>query len=210
MDVIREIGISSENYMLLEEEYRDNFEFLESNDISFTDFVNNLDVIRRALGYRYGNTINIDGVMNQFILMYIFTIIFDDTDKWAGNWVVIESENGVRLGSLFDNEYILNNYNGNISLSVNFNDAFHDSIFSLQEFLRVYSYEYFDLFVNLFEMVAYNFDVILDMVVEQTGMKLFEGERSYYKSIFMKHASSISKVLRDFRVKHSNIKRKKY
>lgn len=144
------------------------------------DKLNNLEIIWQALKYKYKN-IDIEKVINEFVMMYLFTILFVDIDKHSGNWFIIEDRNSVRLASLLDNELILNEYCEVIGLTTNTKD--NKGIFnSLEVFFNISSSKYFDLFINMYGKLRNNFDYIFDMIERQLEIKIsFKDRRDIIK-----------------------------
>lgn len=165
-------------------------------------YINNLEIIWHALEDRYKDKINISEVMHQFVLMYIFTILFADIDKHPGNWYIMECENGVRLSPLFDNGDILVSYEGGYEpenviacLSTNFNDNEVNQINSLKTFFEVSSYEYFLMFVSMFDKAVMNFDEIIKLCEKQIGRQIPKYEKEKIIVSFNKTQEKIQEVI---------------
>lgn len=192
LKVIADMGLCDDGVKMLKEDLMD-----DVSGCFCSDYVNTLEIIWQALEYRYGGKINIESVMNQFVLMYMYTIICGDADKHPGNWLVIESKENIRLAPLFDNELILNDYFSDVNLSVNFSD-FNCSIFaSLREFFKVSASEYFDLFIEKFEKIVDSFELILFKVESQIGMEIPFDDKQYIIDSFNKNIDGIRRVIRD-------------
>lgn len=195
IDVINNMGVKALGIDNLNDYIEDCY--LESDDL------NNLEIIWQALEYRYGDKINISKVMEQIILMYIFTIIFYDTDKQSSNWGILESDDDINLVPLFDNEFILNNSYAGVSLSVNFNDYNFDVTDSLINFLKISSKEFYDLFVLKFEMVEGNIERIFELVEMQIGVKIPDYDKDNMRMMFNDNCSYIRYILDGFKTRSS-------
>lgn len=176
-------------------------DFCYEDDEIEVDDINNLQVIWQALMYRYKNKIDINKVMDQFVLMYIFVVIFNDMDKHPGNWFILESEKEIKLAPLFDNELIFDNYYRNMNFSVSFQDYQGGVFNSLRVFLCAFPSEYFELFVNKFEKIELNFEMILALVEKQIGVGIPKFERNCIIAMFDKHSECIRKIIDEFNVK---------
>ena len=164
------------------------------------DKLNNLEIIWQALEYKYKNLIDINKVMNEFVMMYLFTILFVDIDKHSGNWFIIEDKNGVRLAPLLDNELILNEYCETIGLTTNVKD--NKGIFnSLEVFFDTSSSEYFDLFISMYNKLRNNFDYIFDMIEKQLGIKFSLKEKNNIYNKFDCFEVRFSDTIRKFKRK---------
>lgn len=192
-DELEKIGFSNKNL---------------SEDVMCDD-INNLEVIYNALLCKYGNKIDIESVMNEFVLMYLFDILFCNVDRHAGNWMLLESCNDIKLAPLLDNELILKYdvFSGDVALKVNFNDSYSTSGESLRVFLNVYPLEYFKLIEERFLLVAENFIKIMNLVEEQIGSKMPLEIRNNLVSKFYINYSDLSKIMNDF--KKTNLIKKK-
>ena len=136
--------------------------------------INNLEVIIRALEWRYGHLVDINKIIEQFILMYLYTIIVTDVDRGPLNWMILEMPNNIGLGPLIDNEWTFRDTDAEtpISLFVDFKDYYSTPFESLQYFLSVYPKKYFTLFEEMFDKVIVNFEGIIKAVEKQTGVPI--------------------------------------
>lgn len=168
-------------------------------------YVNNLEVIRGALEDRYKDNIDINSVMNDFIVMYIITIIFADIDKNPNNWFIIESDDKIKLSSIIDNGEMLSYYDGECNVdnvfsafSVSFKDSNLNQMESLKVFFDTYGYESFCLFRDMFNKVLFNFDEILKMCEVQIGCDIPDVDRERIIVAFNMHCERIQKVIDDY------------
>ena len=135
--------------------------------------INSLDIIWQALEYRYKDEINISEVMDQFVVMHLFDIIVNNVDRHEWNWMIEESDEGIRLAPLFDFDCCLKENYKVFEMGVNFDDLYYDGKIMdsardrLANFLDVSSYDYLYLFLNMFNKVVNNFDIILSEVEEK-------------------------------------------
>lgn len=203
MDFIKNMGLDRLTSSILEEKCMNKL-----SSYLCADYVNTLEIIWQALEYRYGNKIDIEKVMNQFVSMYLFTILFKDNDKHSGNWGVIENCDGIRLAPLFDNELIFYGGFSSINFFVNFMDSNNNNgvLESLRVFFEVSSFEYFELFVEMFEKLTSNFELILEMVEKQIGMRINFMDRNYILCKFNENKENINQIIDSFKVsKYSKI-----
>lgn len=168
-------------------------------------YVNNLEIIWHALEYRYKDKININEVMHQFILMYIFTIIFGDADKNPNNWFIMEDGDDISLSYLFDSMDIFIGYEAGydpdkmtMSFSTNFKDYEVNLEESLKTFFKTSPREYYNWFVAIFNKVIMNFFVILEEIEKQIGMKIPLHDRNRLISNFNKNSLRIIEVIDSF------------
>lgn len=194
IDIINDMGVRALGI-------NDSNDYVDVNYLG-SDDLNNLEVIWQALEDRYKDKINISEVMEQFVLMYIFTIIFYDTDKHSGNWGMLENDNNVRLVPLFDNEFILNDCYSGVGLSVNFNDYNFDIMDSLINFFKISSKDFYNLFVSKFEMVEGNIENIFELVEMQIGAKIPDYDKECMQMMFDDNCSYIRYVLDGFKTKN--------
>lgn len=171
-------------------------------------YINNLEMIWQALEYRYEDKINISSVMYQFVLMYMFTIIFGDADKHPGNWFIVEGKDEVKLAALFDNGNIFIGYEEgydidkiNMNFSTRFKDYEVNLVQTLKVFLETSGEEYFDLFINMSDKILMNFDLILDMVQKQIQGEIPKDEKDKIIVAFNKNQEKINEVIDSFRTK---------
>lgn len=200
-DVIRDMGfIGSEADNVEEYGLGDTTRYLSSI------YINNLEIIWQALDDRYKDKINISEVMKQFVSMYMFTILFSDIDKHPGNWFIEEREDGVRLAPILDNGDLLINYDDGyeadnviMSFSTNFKDRETKLVETLKVFFETSSYEYFLMFVSMFDKVFMNFDIILQNVEKQIGREIPDYEKEKIIVAFNKNCSKIQSVIDSYR-----------
>lgn len=194
IDIINDMGVRALGM-------NDSNDYVDVNYLG-SDDLNNLEVIWQALEDRYKDKINISEVMEQFVLMYIFTIIFYDTDKHSGNWGMLENDNNVRLVPLFDNEFILNDCYSGVGLSVNFKDYNFDIMDSLINFFKISSKDFYNLFVSKFEMVEGNIENIFELVEMQIRVKIPDYDKECMQMMFDDNCSYIRYVLDGFKTKN--------
>jgi len=197
IDIIKDMGFDEADIV----------EEIQSEEVRnfCADYINNLEIIWQALEDRYSDKIDIADVMYEFILMYLFTILFKDMDKHPANWMIVEGKNGINLAPLFDNELILSDCYDCSCLSVDFKD-FSGIMKSLMVFFEVSSLEYFELFVNMFERIVKNFELVFDMVEKQIGVKIDLVKRAYIMEMFDKNSQTIREVIDDYLARHYKIR----
>lgn len=139
------------------------------NDAPYSYNINNLSVIWQAIEQRYkklGIYVDMEKIMNDLIIYFIFNILTLQNDGMAQNWVLEESKYGVNVSKSFDNELCFQiNKDKNfpsLNLCTNFNDVGLGSYKILEEFLKISSQEYIDLFLEKFDML--NLDEFLKLI----------------------------------------------
>jgi hypothetical protein len=169
-------------------------------------YINNLEIIWQALEDKYKGLIDIEKVMEQFVYMYMFTILFADIDKHPGNWYIMECENEVRLAPILDNGDILIGYEDGYEadnviacFSTNFSDHEVNQINSLKTFFEISSYEYFLLFVSMFNKVVMNFDKIINLCEKQIGREIPKYEKEKIITSFNKNCEKIQGVINEYK-----------
>lgn len=187
---------SLENMGLISNEYN---QFPENAPYSYN--INNLEVIWQALDQRYNGSEDIKSVMNQIVLYFIFNILSAQSDGMAQNWVLEESDT-VKMVPLFDNElcFKIDSKNGypKLNLCTNFNDVGKGSYKILDEFLKVSSTEYIELFICKYKMLSLDsFLEILQRVEEKIECVIPEKIKKEYIDIFMLNMHNIETVLND-------------
>jgi len=142
--------------------------------------INDLENIWHALEYKYNKDkrFNIEKVINQIVKMYIFTLLSYDTDKYAINWIIEESEDNIKLAPLFDNEDAFNYNQGKLNQKNNFATSMssetynHNQLEAIETFLSTSSSEYFNLFIEMFEKLLNNFNEIIKNVEKQINTNI--------------------------------------
>lgn len=166
----------------------------------YSSYFNNLEIIWQALEWRCVNRIDIQNVMQQFVLMFIFCILINDPDKIPGNWLIEEGKNDVKLASLFDHGKSFE-YDFPLSLSTSYRDYQFFSDESLEVFLKTSSSEYFDLFVEKFEKLILNFDLVIYRVEKQIGREIPNSCKQQIIQSFKENIDRIDEVLFEFNYK---------
>jgi len=183
-----------------------NKNYRNRNDMCM-EYINNLEIIWQVLEERYKNDqrFNIESIMHQFILMYIFTILVYDGDRYACNWLIEETNLKIKLAPLFDNEDAFNYTNEKIKqehilkYAVNIETSDYNQLASLRTFLEISSSNYYDLFLELFEKISNNFDIIIKNVENQIGIEIPINKKERIISNFNTNMEQINKVLSEFK-----------
>ena len=165
--------------------------------------INDLENIWHALEYKYKDDkrFNIEETMHQIIKMYIFILLSYDTDKYAINWLIEESENKVKLAPLFDNEDSFNynkdklNQRYNLAVSTTPETYNQNQLEAITTFLSISSSEYFDLFYKMYEKLVNNFDKIIRKIENQTGIPIPPYKKLIIVNGFYKNMEQIKKYL---------------
>lgn len=187
------------NY-LFDDAYRD------KKDISI-EYIHNLEIIWHALEAKYkdNQNFNIEKIMHQLVLMYIFTILVYDCDKYSSNWLLEESPTNIKLAPLFDNEDAFNytnkktNQNNILKFATNAETSDYNQLSSLKAFLSTSTPEYYDLFVDLFEKLSNNFDKILKNAETQIGTNLPTIKKEKIILGFHINMEQINTILKEFK-----------
>lgn len=122
--------------------------------------INTLEIIWQALEDRYKDRINISEVMDQFVIMHLFDIIVNNADRHEWNWMIEESDTGIKLVPLFDFDRCLKDKCTSFKMGVNFDDLYYGGKIMtsardrLSNFLEVSSYDYLYLFLSMYEKVV--------------------------------------------------------
>ena len=137
------------------------------------DDINNLEVIEKALEYRYGKTYGSDALkklMVQTIKRFLFALVLNDTDKRPENYMYIEGES-VEAAAMIDNEQILMAYK-QFSLTTNFKDSYSNMATVLKEFLNKYHKDYLKVLEDMLATITAGFEKVIIEVESQIGQKL--------------------------------------
>ena len=163
--------------------------------------INTLDIIWQALDYMYKDKINISEVMDKFVIMYLFDIIVNNDDRHEWNWMIEESDEGIRLAPLFDFDCCLKENYTAFKMGVNFDDLYYDGKIMdsardrLANFLDVSSYDYLYLFLNMFNKVVNNFDIILSEVEEKINRRIPVYVKKKMRDTLDKKSKQINELL---------------
>lgn len=162
--------------------------------------MNNLEIIWQALEYRYRNkkSVNIKALMDDIIEKYIFSILTRTNDLGAQNWEIEESNDGVKICPLFDNESIYFDRDVTASLSVGFQDNNQSIKESLKRFLTISSQEYIDLFIKKYEFLELeDFLILIKKVEEHLQVEIPREVKDELVNIFMYNRKEIAEVLEE-------------
>lgn len=167
--------------------------------------INNLEVIWQAIEYRYqqlGIYVDMEKIMNDLVMYFIFNILTLQNDGMAQNWILEESKYGINLCPSFDNELCFQiNDDKKIptgNLSTNFNDVGLGNYRILEEFLKVSSCEYIELFKEKFNMLSFeNFLKLIQRVENKIECSLPNDVKEKYIRLFLMNRQNIERVLND-------------
>jgi len=165
--------------------------------------INNLEIIWQAIEQRYkllNINIDIEKIMYDLVLLFIFNIIACQNDGLPHNWELEESENGVNLTQIFDNEWCFKINKEAIypssNLSTNFNDAYGSNYEILEEFLKSSSSEFINLFLEKFNMLSEDaFLKLIKKVEDKIGCEIPKNFKNSYILIFSLNKERIENVL---------------
>lgn len=168
--------------------------------------INTLEIIWQALEDRYKDRIIISEVMDQFVIMHLFDIIVNNADRHEWNWMIEESDDGIRLVPLFDFDRCLKDKCTFFKMGVNFDDLYYGAKIMtdrLSNFLEVSSYDYLYLFLSMYEKVVNNFDMIITSVEDKINRKIPVYVKKKMKDTLDKKGKQINELLdRDKQAKH--------
>ena len=165
--------------------------------------IHDLENIWHALEHKYKDDkrFNSEETMHQIIMMYIFTLLSYDTDKYAINWLIEESKENIKLAPLFDNEDSFNynkdklNQNVRLAVSPTSETYYHSQLEAINSFLSISSSEYFNLFYEMYEKLINNFDKIIRKIENQTGAAIPPYKKLIIVNGFYKNMEQIKKCL---------------
>lgn len=168
--------------------------------------INNLEVIWQAIEQKYnklGIYIDMEKIMNDLVLYFMFNILAMQNDGMAQNWILEESEYGVNVAGTFDNELCLMiNEDKNIptvNLCTNFNDVGLGNYKILEEFLKVSDNRYYELFKEKFDMLTLEeFLKLISRVEHKIECSLPENIKENYIKLFTLNRENIKEILNKF------------
>ena len=202
LDVIEKMGFDKRDYRYLKLYYLNSI-----SNCSRT--INTLEIIWQALEDRYKDRINISEVMDQFVIMHLFDIIVNNADRHEWNWMIEESDTGIKLVPLFDFDCCLKENYNSFKMGVNFDDLYYGGKIMtsardrLSNFLEVSSYDYLYLFLSMYEKVVNNFDMIITSVEDKINRKIPVYVKKKMKDTLDKKGKQINEFLdRDKQAKH--------
>ena len=179
--------------------------YREKKDIC-AEYINNLEIIWQILEDKYKNDprFNAKTIIHKFVLMYIFTILVYDCDRYACNWLIQETNNNISLAPLFDNEDAFNythqkmSQNTNPKFTINTETSDYNQLASLKVFLTNSSTEYLELFTHYFEELSENFNLIIERAETQIKKKIPENIKTKILYNFNINKNQIQNILNKF------------
>jgi len=176
------------------------------NNAPYSYNINNLEIIWQAIEYKYkqlGINIDMEKIMNDLILIFIFNILVMQNDGMSQNWVLEESAYGVNVGLLYDNaeafKFVEGKYSPQCNFSTNFNDVGLGTYAILEEFLKISDKVYVDLFKEKFNMLTE--DVFLKLIQRaeyKIECSIPNEIKTYYLEMFRANRENIKQVLSKF------------
>lgn len=166
---------------------------------------NNLEDIEISLIYLYKDQLIVNQLMNELINIFIFDILIANLDRHVSNNGIIENENGIHFGKVFDNEKMLSDASINMgiySLGISRND-YHPFILDYNEddnfikkFLYQSSKEYKKLLEDKLEIISdENIEKILVKVEQKINSPIQPNIREKIKLKFSQNLSMIEQIL---------------
>ncbi|MBE6156854.1 MAG: hypothetical protein E7161_03815 [Firmicutes bacterium] len=175
---------------------------LIDNDYLAPRSLNNLEIIWQAIENRYKDTsltINMKEIMDNIINQFIFYILAAQNDGMPHNWELEESPTKVSVVPIFDNEMCFRVKGGKYPanrLSTNFNDEGTSNYEILEEFLKVSSSEFIELFLEKFNLLS--IDVFLQLIAkveDKIGCEMPKDIKESYIHVFLFNIKQIELVL---------------
>lgn len=176
------------------------------NNAPYSYNINNLEIIWQAIEYKYkqlGINIDMEKIMNDLILIFIFNILVMQNDGMSQNWVLEESLYGVNVGLLYDNaeafKFVEDKHFPQCNFSTNFNDVGLGTYAILEEFLKVSDKVYVDLFKEKFNMLTEDvFLKLIQRVEYKIECSIPSEIKIYYLEMFKVNRENIKQVLSKF------------
>ena len=169
--------------------------------------INDLENIWHALEYKYQDDkrFNIEKVMNQMVMMYIFSLLSYDTDKYATNWLIEENQTDIRLAPIYDNEDAFNYTKDKLNQKIRFSGSTtpesydYNQLEAINIFLSISSSEYLNLFNQLYENLLNNFDKIIKKTEIQIGTSIPLNKKLTITNGFYKNMEQIRNQLEQYK-----------
>ena len=176
------------------------------NNAPYSYNINNLEIIWQAIEYKYkqlGINIDMEKIMNDLILIFIFNILVMQNDGMSQNWVLEESAYGVNVGLLYDNaeafKFVEGKHSPQCNFSTNFNDVGLGTYAILEEFLKVSDKVYVDLFKEKFNMLTEDvFLKLIQRVEYKIECSIPSEIKTYYLEMFEVNRENIKQFLSKF------------
>ena len=128
-----------------------------------------------------------------------------DTDKYATNWLIEETEDDIRLAPIYDNEDAFNytkdklNQKNRFSSSTTPETYDYNQLEAINIFLSISSSEYSNLFYNMYEKLLDNFDKIIKNVEIQIGVSIPLTKKLTITNGFYKNMEQIRNHLEQYK-----------
>lgn len=175
--------------------------------IDLSDSIHTLEVIWQAIEYRYKDRktpINVSKIMKKLVSMFCFNILIAQNDGMPVNWELEESNGGIELKPFYDGSDTLNDANlypnPSMSLSINFQDKERNNYYKLEEFLKISSKEFIDIFLEMFDALdIYEFMNIMNRVENKIGRKIPQFTRRRLLNSFSENRESVEVVINKYR-----------
>lgn len=179
MDILYDYLIDENNHEFLKQ-MGCNLEHLEwlHTKSDKAEYLNNLEIIWQALEYRYrklGRCVDISNIMNGLISQFSLNILIGQYDAFPQNFEIGESKENVYLAPYYDGSASFGKecYEPKQSMSVSYEDKDTSNYRVLQEFFKVSSQEFIDIFIEKFNTLTLEklFEIIKS-VEEKIGKEL--------------------------------------
>lgn len=164
--------------------------------------LNNLEIITCALKDRYKDKINIDEVMYQFILLFIFCILTIQKDKTPQNWDIEEGIESVSLIPVMDNALSFGDpATTKVSISSNIATSGTSIEECLKQFLSDSSADIVELFVEKYNTLT--MDEFLNIISEvefNVNASIPRAEKNEIIENFKNNRENIKRVLEELNI----------
>ena len=95
------------------------------SDLLYSDSYNNLEQIGHMLKERYYSDFIVNELMQEIINIYMFDVVIGNSDRHTDNLGILENEQGIHFGPVFDNDLMLFDnavYGDYFSIGIKHND----------------------------------------------------------------------------------------
>ena len=168
--------------------------------LDLSDSINTLEVIWQAIEQHYKDkkiSINVSEIMKKFASIFCFNVLIAQTDATPLNWELEESKDGVKLCPLNDKDMYPRPL---MSMSVNFNDKNKNNYYKLEEFFKVSSNDFIEMFLEMFDKLdTYQFIDIMNKVEIKIERKMPAFTRRRILASFIENRDSIESVINKYK-----------
>lgn len=177
-----------------------------NNHSDIAEYIHNLEICWQAIEYHYQNleiNIDVDKIMNKMLKLFCFNILIGQYDGFPQNWEIDESEEGIDLAPFYDGSSSFGNrcFEPRQSMAVSFEDKSINNYRTLEEFFKISSQEYIDVFLDMFDKFTLEeFMKIIKQVEIKINKKLPSMTRRRMIESFSFNKEEIEKIIKQQRV----------